>query len=77
MRKPYFHIFIGIIGIISVLWIIYFIQTFILITNEGFTSQINSLYRPYIRNINQKYETFVSNYGTNTIIHKLKKFHIY
>ena len=74
MRKTYFNIFIG---IIVVLWIIYFIQTFMLTTNEAFTPQINSLYRPYIRKINQKYETFVSNYGTDTIIHKLKKFHIY
>ena len=52
MPKTYFNIFIG---IIIVLWIIYFIQTFILTTNEGFTSQINSLYRPYIRKINQNY----------------------
>ena len=74
MPKTYFNIFIG---IIIVLWIIYFIQTFILTTNEGFTPQINSLYRPYIRKINQNYESFVSNYGTDTIIHKLKKFHIY
>ena len=74
MYKPYFNI---IIGIISILFIIYFIQSFICISNEGFTSQINSLYRPYIRNINQNYDTFVSNYGTDTIIHKLKKFHIY
>ena len=74
MYKPYLNI---VIGIICIFFIIYFIQIFIPISNEGFTSQINSLYRPYIRNINQKYDTFVSNYGTDTIIHKLKKFHIF
>jgi hypothetical protein len=74
MYKPYFNI---IIGFICILFIIYFIQTFIFISDEGFTSKITSIYRPYIRNLNQKYDTFVSNYGTDTIIHKLKKFHIY
>lgn len=74
MYKPYFNI---IIGIISILFIIYFIQTFIFISNEGFTSKINSIYRPYIRNLNQTYDTFVSNNGTDTIIHKLKKLHIF
>jgi hypothetical protein len=74
MRKIYFKIFIG---IIIILWIIYFIQILTPITNEGFTPKINSLCRPYIRDINQKYETFVSNYGTNVIINKLRKWKIY
>ena len=74
MYKPYYNI---IIGIICFLFIIYFIHTFIFISNEGFTCKINSIYRPYIRNFNQTYDTFVSNYGTDTIIHKLKKLHIF
>jgi hypothetical protein len=74
MRKIYFKIFIG---IILFLWVIYFIQTYSPILNEGFTPKINSLYRPYIRTINKKYETFVNNYGPNIIINKLKKWNIY
>ena len=45
--------------------------------NEGFTPKINSLYRPYVRNMNQTYETFVNNYGPNVIMTKLKKWNIY
>lgn len=76
MRKIYFKI---LIAIIIILWIIYFIQnyTYVFTKNEGFTPKINSLYRPYIRSINQNYETFVSNYGTNVIMNKLKKWNIY
>ena len=74
MRKIYFNIFVG---IIVILWSIYFLQTYTSILNEGFTPKINSLYRPYIRNMNQSYETFVSNYGPNVIINKLRKWNIY
>ncbi len=67
------------VGIIILLWIIYFMQTytFQLKPNEGFTPKIKSLYRPYIRNINTKYESFVHNYGTNVVMTKLKKWNIY
>lgn len=76
MRKIYLKIFVG---IIAMLWIIYFMQTFtiIKIKNEPFTPKMNSLYRPYIRHANQTYETFVSNYGPNVIVNKLKKWNIY
>jgi hypothetical protein len=74
MRKIYFKIFVS---IIILLWIIYFIQTYTYILNEGFTPKINSLYRPYVRNMNQTYETFVNNYGPNVIMTKLKKWNIY
>lgn len=76
MRKQYLKIFVG---IIVILWIIYFIQTFsiVKVKNEPFTPKMNSLYRPYIRNINKNYETFVSNYGPNVIVNKLKKWNIY
>ena len=74
MRKIYFKIFVG---IIIILWIIYFIQTYTSIMNEGFTPKINSMYRPYIRNLNQGYESFVSNYGPNVVINKLRKWNIY
>lgn len=71
MRKIYLKI---LIGIIVLLWIVYFLQSF---TKEGFTPKINSMYRPYVRHINQTYETFVGNYGPNVIINKLKKWNIY
>jgi hypothetical protein len=74
MRKIYFKLFVG---IIAILWIIYFIQTYIFTKNEGFTPKINSLYRPYVRNINQTYESFMNNYGPNVIINKLKKWNVY
>ena len=74
MRKIYFKI---LIGIIVILWVIYFIQSYTSINNEGFTPKINSLYRPYVRNMNQTYETFVNNYGPNVIMTKLKKWNIY
>jgi hypothetical protein len=38
---------------------------------------VSSMCRPYIRNLNQKYETFVNNYGPNVIMTKLKKWNIY
>lgn len=74
MLKIYFKI---LIGIIIILWIIYLIQSYSPILNEGFTPQINSLYRPYVRGFNQNYETFVNNYGYNVIMYKLKKWNIY
>jgi hypothetical protein len=74
MRKIYFKIFVG---IIIVLWIVYFIQTYIFLISEGFTPKINSLYRPYVRNMNQTYESFMNNYGPNVIINKLKKWDVY
>jgi len=74
MPKIYFKIFSG---IIILLWIIYFIQTNTSLLNEGFTPNINSLYRQQVRNINQTYETFVNNYGSNVIMTKLKKWNIY
>jgi hypothetical protein len=74
MHKIYFKIFVG---IIVVLWIIYFLQTYIFLISEGFTPKVNSLYRPYVRNMNQTYESFMNNYGPNVIINKLKKWDIY
>jgi hypothetical protein len=73
MRKIHLKL---LIGIIVILWIIYFIQHF---ANkyEPFTPKINGIYRPYIRAINQTYESFVSNYGSNVIINKLKKWNVY
>ena len=73
MRNKYFNI---LVSIIVILWIIYFIQTYLII-NEGFTPKINSFYRPYVRNIRNKYETFINNYGPNIIINKLRKWNIY
>ena len=64
------------IAIIAFLWVIYFIQSFA-VKREQFTPKINSMYRPYIRTLNQTYETFVNNYGSNIVINKLKKWNIY
>ena len=74
------------IGIVVFLWIIYFIQ--MLITSkktrknknkckEGFTPRIRGLYRPYVRTMNQRFESFVNNYGPNVIMNKLRKWNIY
>jgi hypothetical protein len=73
MRKMYLKI---LIGIIVFLWVIYFIQSFAN-KREQFTPKINSMYRPYIRTLNQTYENFVNNYGSNIIINKLKKWNVY
>ena len=74
MKKIYLKLFIQ---IIILLWIIYFIKTYFFDTKEPFTPKLNSLYRPYIRDANQKYESFMNNYGPNVIITKLKKWNIY
>jgi hypothetical protein len=73
MRKIYLKL---LIGIIVILWLIYLIQWYNTQV-EQFTPKINGLYRPYVRNMNQKYETFVSNYGPQVIINKFKKMGIY
>jgi hypothetical protein len=74
MRKIYLKI---LIGIIILLWAIYFIQSYFVSFKEPFTPKINSLYRPYVRKANEKYESFISNYGPNVIITKLKKWNVY
>jgi hypothetical protein len=85
MRKIYLKI---LIGIVVLLWIIYFIQilypdkdkskgTNKYKNKEGFTPKIRQLYRPYVRIFNQGYESFVNNYGTNVIVNKLRKWNIY
>jgi len=75
------------IGIVVFLWIIYFIQMLIDNKNknkgknknkkEGFTPRIRGLYRPYVRTMNQGFESFVNNYGPNVIMNKLRKWNIY
>jgi len=76
------------IGIVVFLWIIYFIQMLIASKNknkgknknkwkEGFTPRIRGLYRPYVRTMNQGFESFVNNYGPNVIMNKLRKWNIY
>jgi hypothetical protein len=44
---------------------------------EPFTPKINSMYRPYIRHANQKYEHFMNNYGPDVIMTKMRKWNIY
>ena len=44
---------------------------------ETFTPKINGMYRPYVRHINNKYESFMNNYGPDVIINKFKKWGIY
>lgn len=80
MRKLYLKLFVS---IIILLWIIYFIQYVSQWYNrkykmdEGFTPQIKSFYRPYLRTMSKHYESFVSNYGANVIVNKLRKWNIY
>jgi len=64
------------IAIIVFLWVIYFIQSFA-VKQEQFTPKINSMYRPYVRTLNQTYETFVNNYGSTVVINNLKKWNVY
>jgi len=73
MRQIYLKI---LIGIICALWIIYFIQNVTFYKNEGFIPMGASIYRPYIRNMNQVYEHFSNNYGSDIIMTKLKKYKI-
>ena len=83
MRKIYLKI---LIGIVVLLWVIYFIQILNTGKNkdkcknkdkEGFTPKIHGLYRPYVRTFNQGYENFVNNYGPKVIMNKLRKWNIY
>lgn len=79
MRKIYLKI---LIGIVVLLWIMYFIQNINADKDriqymEGFTPKIRGLYRPYVRTLNQGYESFVNNYGPNIIVNKLRKWNIY
>ena len=89
MRKIYLKI---LIGIVVILWVIYFIQQMNRSDSdsnsdcgccnnnnkkEGFTSNIKGLYRPYVRKLNQKYESFINNYGSNVVFTKLRKWNIY
>lgn len=71
MRNIHLKIFIFIIAVFIIFFIIFSKRY------EGFTPKINSLYRPYLRNVNQMYESFVNNYGPNVIITKLRKWNIY
>jgi hypothetical protein len=83
MTKIYFKI---LVGLVILLWTIYFLQVYNEYYNkhynindkrESFTPKINGMYRPYVRNMNQKYESFINNYGPNVITNKLKKWNIY
>ena len=86
MRKIYLKI---LIGIVVILWVIYFIQQMNRSDSnsdcgccnnnkkEGFTSNIKGLHRPYVRTLNQKYESFINNYGSNVVFTKLRKWNIY
>lgn len=74
MRKTYLK---TLIGIVILLWTIYFIQNYYTKQQETFIPKINSLYRPCVRHINNCYENFINNYGPNVVLTKLKKWHIY
>lgn len=65
------------ISIVILLWIAYFIQSYIVDKKEPFVPRLKELYRPYIRNMNQSYEHFMNNYGPNVVMVKLKKWNIY
>ena len=71
MRKNISYLTLFIAVVVS-LWVVYFIQTYWFVKQDGFAT----LYRPYIRHINHRYETFMNNYGPNVIIHKLKRWNL-
>jgi hypothetical protein len=54
---------------------------FILIRNtktpETFTPRLRSIYRPYIRHFNTKYDNFINQYGPQFIWNKVRKWNIY
>lgn len=74
MRKIYLKL---LICIVSLLWIVYFIQCCFGSKKETFVPKIQSLCRPYVRNINQNYESFMNNYGPDVVMTKMKKWNIY
>jgi hypothetical protein len=71
--------FIIILIILAVIYFYFFIKNTnkYQIIQEGFTPKIKGLYRPHLRNIQLKYETFENNYGSDFIINKLKKMNMY
>lgn len=73
MRNINFKI---LIGIVFLLWVIYFIQSYT-DKKESFVPKLKEYYRPSIRNINHHYEYFMNNYGPNVIMVKLRKMNIY
>ena len=92
MRKIYLKILIGIVVILWVIYFIQQMNRSDSNSNsdcgccnnnnnnnkkEGFTSNIKGLYRPYVRTLNQKYESFINNYGSNVVFTKLRKWNIY
>ncbi len=44
---------------------------------EGFTPKIRQMYRPMIRGVGNKLETFTNNYNMTNLINKLRKWNIY
>jgi hypothetical protein len=74
MRKVYLKI---LIGFVALLWIIYFIQSYVDNRREPFVPRLKEFYRPCVRNMNQRYEHFMNNYGPNVVMVKLKKWNIY
>ena len=43
---------------------------------EGFTPKIKETMRPYARSINQRYESFIGDYGASAIAHKFQRWNI-
>jgi hypothetical protein len=83
MRRIYFYISFGIVILFLIYYFIQYIFNNNVITydtpvvSEGFTSHIHAIYRPYIRHFNQHYEYFSSQYNTETIYNKLRKWNIF
>jgi hypothetical protein len=44
---------------------------------EGFTPKIRQIYRPYLRHINTRIETFTNNYNLSRFINSLRKWNLY
>jgi len=73
IKNKYFYVILIILVIILTLRFINNSE----IIKESFTPRIRQIYRPYIRQVNNKVESFVSYYNWETLKNKLKKMGIY
>jgi len=46
-------------------------------TEEGFTANLGTTYRPQIRKLRTSYDNIVNNYGADAIAHKFNKWNMF
>ena len=74
MRQKYIIWTIAFIVIIVMIWRFYSSNK---VDAEPFTPRIRSFYRPYVRHMNQYYDSALNDYGLQFIMNKLRKWNIY